>query len=110
MGSEDIIHGVSACELKFFKMQYHLYYTECNKIYDECLLLYHTLQKQYTCISIYDEVNLLLSFSVASLLSFYVRVYIQPVAVLGSTIVKTSPAGMVRISGLAGYLNDRDGP
>lgn len=51
-----------------------------------------------------------LSFCIASRLSFWDRVYIRPVVVLGSTLVKTSAAGKVRMSGLDGYLKDHDGP
>lgn len=58
--------------------------------------MYHALQILY--ISIYDEVNVPLSVSVATLLSFCVRMYIRPVAVPGLTIVKASPIGLVRIS------------
>ena len=52
----------------------------------------------------------ILSFSDASRLSLGVRVYTRPVTVLGSTLLKMSLKGMLRMSGLCGYLNDREGP
>ena len=51
-----------------------------------------------------------LSFSDASRRSFGVRVYTRPVTVLGSTLVIMSLKEMLRMSGLCGYLNDREGP
>ena len=58
-----------------------------------------------------DEGILLLSyFKLASRLSLGVRVYTRPVTVLGSTLVKMSLKGMLRMSGLCGYLNDCEGP
>ena len=54
--------------------------------------------------------HFLASCSVATLLSFLVRVYVRPVEVCGSTLVKMSVDGTVKISGTGGYLNERDGP
>ena len=51
-----------------------------------------------------------LSFSVAARLAFCVRVYVRPLAVLGSTKVRTSPTGIFKTSGVGGYLNEREGP
>ena len=49
------------------------------------------------------------SLSVATLFSSCVRVYIRPLD-FGSTLVNMSPIGIVRISGIDGYLKDLDGP
>ena len=52
----------------------------------------------------------LTSFSAALLLSFLKRVYVSLLVDLGSTFNKTLSTGMVRVFGIAGYLNDHDGP
>ena len=60
-----------------------------------------------------DEGILLLSYFKlfdASRLSLGVRVCTRPITVLGSTLLKMSLKGMLRMSGLCGYLNDREGP
>ena len=57
-----------------------------------------------------SQVFLKLSFCVAARISLYVSVYVLPLEVLGSTLIKTSSTEIVRISVLTGYLNDRDGP
>ena len=59
---------------------------------------------------LYCCANILTSLLEADLVSFFDSVYVRPVLVRGSTIVKTLPIAIVTRCSIDGYLKEFDGP
>ena len=56
---------------------------------------------------VYNKVS---QFAICKRFSFYVSVYVRPVVVLGSTLVKMLLEGIISTSGTFGYLYECAGP